>query len=57
MEELTIALSETVTEFSEDLKKLLYKLFNNLTSLTLLKNLDLSEKKEYSNLLKLLNYN
>ena len=57
MEELAIALSETVTEFSEDLKKLLYKLFNNLTSLTLLKNLDLSDKKEYSNLLKLLNYN
>ena len=57
MEELAIALSETVTEFSKDLKKWLYKLFNNLTSLTLLKNLDLSNKKEYSNLLKLLNYN
>jgi hypothetical protein len=61
LEQLSIGLSETVTEFSEHLKKLLYKLFNikinNLTSLTLLTNLDLSDEKEYSNLLKLLNYN
>ena len=61
LEELAIGLNETVTEFSEDLKKSLYKLFNvkinNLTSLTLLTNLDLSDKKDYSNLLKLLNYN
>ena len=61
LEELSIGLSELVTEFSPALKNILCKLFNikikNLTSLTLLTNLDLSSKNEYSNLLELLNYN
>ena len=61
LEELSIGLSELLTEFSPALKSILYKLFNikikDLTSLTLLTNLDLSGKNEYSNLLELLNYN
>ena len=61
LEELSIGLSNMVTEFSPALKNILCKLFNvkikDLTSLTLLTNLDLSGKNEYSNLLELLNYN
>ena len=61
LEELSIGLSNMVTEFSPALKNILCKLFNikikNLTSLTLLTNLDLSGKNDYSNLLELLNYN
>ena len=61
LEELSIGLSSLVTEFSLDIKNLLCKLFNikikGLTHLTLLTNLDLSGKNEYSNLLELLNYN
>ena len=61
LEELSICLSNLVTEFSLDIKNLLCKLFNikikRLSSLTLLTNLDLSGKNEYSNLLELLNYN
>ena len=57
LEELSIGLSSLVTEFSLDIKNLLCKLFNikikGLTHLTLLTNLDLSGKNEYSNLEKL----
>ena len=61
LEDLSIGLNNSITEFSTDIKKLFQKLFGvkmkELTSLTLLTNLDLSDKKEYAFLLKLLNYN
>ena len=61
MEDLSIGLNNSITEFNTDIKKLFQKLFGvkikELTSLTLLTNLDLSDKKEYAFLLKLLNYN
>ena len=61
MEELSVSLSNNITEFSDDVKILFKKLFRikikELTSLTLLTNLDLSDNKQYDDLLKLLNYN
>ena len=61
LEELSVSLSNNITEFSDDVKILFKKLFRikikELTSLTLLTNLDLSDNKQYDDLLKLLNYN
>ena len=61
LESLSISLKNSITDFNVELKKLFGKLFNvkikQLESLTLLTNLDLSDKKEYECLLELLNYN
>ena len=61
LQHLSLGLLNTIIDFSPELKKMLGKLFQikigQLESLTLLTNLDLSDKKEYDYLLKLLNYN
>ena len=61
LESLSIGLSNSITDFSPELKKLFAKIFQvkikELESLTLLTNLNLAKKKEYEFLLSLLNYN
>ena len=61
LEELTIELMNSITDFSTEIKILLERLFsikiNALSSLTLLTNLYINDKKQYLHLLKLLNYN
>ena len=61
LQHLSLGLMNSINEFNDDLKHLFKKIFqikiNELESLTLLTNLNLSNKKDYNYLLKLLNYN
>ena len=61
LENFSIGLSNNITEFNPELKKLFLKIFQvkikELETLTLLTNLDFTNKKEYDFLLSLLNYN
>ena len=61
LENLSICLSRSVTDFNSDIKKILAKIFQikikELESLTLLTNLDLRNKKDNDDFLNLLNYN
>ena len=61
MENLSIGLLNSITDFTPELKRLFAKIFQvkikELETITLLTNLDLTNKKEYAFLLSLLNYN